>query len=89
MCILVIVTMLIIQAYLHKEKPPSLILTIESEKVPITGITLAQNFQATSCLPPGDLELRLNKQSDSRLHVAAVLTVFSVIKLFAFGFIVA
>ena len=37
-------------------------------------ITLAQNFQATSCPCPGDLERRFYKQSDSRLHVAAVLT---------------
>ena len=38
------------------------------------GITLAQNFRATSRLRPGDLERCFNKQSDTRLHVAAVLT---------------
>ena len=41
---------------------------------PITGITLAQNFWVTSCLRPDDLERCLNKQSDTRLHEAAVLT---------------
>ena len=35
---------------------------------------LAQNFRATSCLRLGDLERRFYKKSDSRLHVAAVLT---------------
>ena len=39
-----------------------------------TGITLAQNFRATSRLRPGDLERCFNKQGDTRLHVAAVLT---------------
>ena len=38
------------------------------------GITLAQNFRATSRLRPGDLERCFNKQGDTRLHVAAVLT---------------
>ena len=38
-----------------------------------TGITLAQNFRATSRLRPGDLERCFNKQGDTRLHVAAVL----------------
>ena len=37
------------------------------------GITLAQNFRATSRLRPGDLERCFNKQGDTRLHVAAVL----------------
>ena len=37
------------------------------------GITLAQNFRATSCLPPGNLERHFYKQSDNRLHVAAIL----------------
>ena len=40
----------------------------------ITGITLAQNFLATSRLRPGDLERCFNKQGDTRLHVAAVRT---------------
>ena len=40
----------------------------------VPGITLAQNFQATSRLHPGDLEQCFNKQGDTRLHVAAVLT---------------
>ena len=40
------------------------------------GITLAQNFWVTSSLPLGNLELRLNKPSDCRLHVAAVLTCY-------------
>ena len=40
----------------------------------IAGITLAQNFRATSRLRPGDLERCFNKQGDTRLHVAAVLT---------------
>ena len=39
----------------------------------LTGITLAQNFRATSRLRPGDLERCFNKQGDTRLHVAAVL----------------
>ena len=39
-----------------------------------SGITLAQNFRATSRLRPGDLERSFNKQGDTRLHVAAVLT---------------
>ena len=38
------------------------------------GITLAQNFRATSRLRPGDLERCFNKQGDTRLHAAAVLT---------------
>ena len=38
------------------------------------GITLAQNFRAMSRLRPGDLERCFNKQGDTRLHVAAVLT---------------
>ena len=38
------------------------------------GITLAQNFRATSRLRPGHLERCFSKQGDSRLHVAAVLT---------------
>ena len=38
------------------------------------GITLPQNFWATSRLRPGDLERCFNKQGDTRLHVAAVLT---------------
>ena len=40
----------------------------------LPGITLAQNFRATSRLRPGDLERCFNKQGDTRLHVAAVLT---------------
>ena len=40
----------------------------------ITGITLAQKFRATSRLRSGDLERCFNKQGDTRLHVAAVLT---------------
>ena len=39
-----------------------------------SGITLAQNFRATSRLRPGDLERCFYKQGDNRLHVAAVLT---------------
>ena len=38
------------------------------------GITLAQNFRATSRLRPGDFERCFIKQGDTRLHVAAVLT---------------
>ena len=38
------------------------------------GITLAQKFRATSRLRSGDLERCFNKQGDTRLHVAAVLT---------------
>ena len=41
---------------------------------PVPGITLAQNFRATSRLRPGDLERCFNKQGDTTLHVAAVLT---------------
>ena len=43
-------------------------------RFPQPGITLAQNFRATSRLRPGDLERCFNKQGDTRLHVAAVLT---------------
>ena len=38
------------------------------------GITLAQNFRETSRLRPGNLERCFNKQGDSSLHVAAMLT---------------
>ena len=53
------------------------------------GITLAQNFQATSRLRPDDLERCFNKQGDTRLHVAAVKALFPLITLFTFRFIVA
>ena len=39
-----------------------------------TGITLAQNFRATSRRRPDYLERCFNTQGDTRLHVAAVLT---------------
>ena len=35
---------------------------------------MAQNVPATSCLSRGNLERHFYKQSDSRVHVAAVLT---------------
>ena len=62
-------------------KVHKLSLSTALETVP--GIKLVQNFQATLSLPPGNLEQRFNKQSDSRLHVAALIT------LFTFRFIVA
>ena len=49
-------------------------LYFDDEKCSVTGITLAQNFRATSRLRPGDLERCFNKQGDTKLHVAAVLT---------------
>ena len=40
----------------------------------LTGITLAQNFRAMSRHRLGDVERCFNKQGDTRLHVAAVLS---------------
>ena len=48
--------------------------TVEIKLMNTSGITPDQNFRATSRLRPGDLERCFNKQGDTRLHVAAVLT---------------
>ena len=56
-------------------KQLEILLSCESKvNDPQTGITLAQNFRATSRIRPGDLERCFNKQGNTRLHVAAVLT---------------
>ena len=66
---------------------------MNDEEMLSAGITLAQNFQATSCLCPGDLARRFYKQRQQTACSSRPYPLnkagFPSITLFTFGFIVA